>query len=109
MKCWFRDEPRPDAVRPFRRRSIDELDLGPPVDHLRQRLRVPVGEVDAAVRLAPADARRVRSAVDAVVVAEPDPRGADRIHGTRGDVEGLLRLYSLALQLRTLVVGGIIH
>jgi len=61
------------------------------VDHLRQRLRVPVGEVDAAVRLGPADALRVRSAVDAVVVAETDPRGADRIQGTRGNVEGLLR------------------
>src|SRR5260370_37764807 len=75
-------------VWPFRRRSVDELDLGPPVDHLRQRLRVPVGEVDAAVRLGPADGLRVRSAVDAVVVAETDPRAADRIHGTRGDVAG---------------------
>jgi hypothetical protein len=64
----------------FRRRSVDELDLGPPVDLLRQRLRVPVGEVDAAVRLGLADALRVRSAVDAVAVAETDPRAADRIH-----------------------------
>src|SRR5215467_973504 len=97
-------EPRRFSLR---RRSVDELDLGPPVDHLRQRLRVPVGEVDAAVRLGLADGLRVRSAVDAVVVAETDPRGADRIHGTRGDVEGLLRLHSLELELRTVVVGGV--
>src|SRR5215470_9146528 len=75
-------EPRRFSLR---RRSVDELDLGPPVDHLRQRLRVPVGEVDAAVRLGLADG--LRGAVNAVVVAETDPRGADRIHGTRGDVE----------------------
>ena len=58
------------------------------MDHLRQSLRVPVGVVDAAVRLGLANALRVRSAVDAVVVAETDPRAADRIQGTRGDVKG---------------------
>jgi hypothetical protein len=63
-------------------RSVDELDLGPLMDHLRERLRIPVGEADAAVGFGLADALRLGGAVDAVAVAKIDPGVADGIVGT---------------------------
>src|SRR5262245_5924899 len=90
-------------------RSVDELDLGPLVDHLRERLRIPVGEADAAVGFGLADALRLRGAVDAVAVAKIDAGVADGIVGTGRDGEGLLRLHPLELELRAVVVGGILR
>src|SRR5262249_53339759 len=55
-----------------------------------------------------ADVLRVRRAVDPVAIAELDPGTANRIFGTGGDGEGLLRLHPLKLELRAVVVGGIL-
>src|SRR5271166_2875580 len=74
-------------------RSVDEFDLGPLVDHLRQRSRVPIGEADASVRVGLVDILRRRGAMDAVVIAEIDPGGANRIVGTGSDGERLVCLH----------------
>src|SRR4029077_3091810 len=77
--------------------------------HFRQLLRVPIGEAHAAVRFGFADPLRRRRAVDAVTVAEIDPGRADRILGAGRDGEGLFRLDALELELRAVVIGGVLR
>src|SRR6516162_6238528 len=89
------------------RPSVDELDLDPLVNHLAQRLGVPIRETHAAVRLGLADVPRLRTAMDAVAVAEIDPGVADRILGAWRDGEGLLRLHALEVELGAVSVSGI--
>src|SRR5215469_8040213 len=74
------------------RPSVDELDLDPLVNHLAQRL---------------ADVPRLRSAMDAVAVAEIDPGVADRILGAGRDGEGLLRPHAFEVELGAVGVSGI--
>src|SRR5271166_5055638 len=61
------------------------------------------------MRFGLADILRLRGAMDAVAVAEIDPRVANRVVGTRGDGERLLRLHSLEFELGRVMVGGILH
>src|SRR5262249_60458395 len=89
-------------------RSVNELDLRSLLHHLGERPSVPIGEADATVRFRLADVLRVWRAVDPVAIAEIDPGTANRIFGTGGDGEGVLRLHPLKLELRVVVVGGVL-
>src|SRR5262249_17779096 len=89
-------------------RSVDELDFDSLVNHLGERLGIPIGEAHAAVRFRLADVLRVWRAVDAVVIAEIDPGTANRIFGTSRDGERLFRLHPLELELWAVVIGGIL-
>src|SRR5262249_16057118 len=87
--------------------SVDELDLDSLVDHLAQRLGVPIRETHAAVRLGLADVRRLRRALGAVAGAQVGPGVSPRVVGARSDGEGLLRLDALAVEVGAVGVSGI--
>src|SRR3954447_3842115 len=86
--------------------AVDEAHLDALLHRSAEPLDIPVGQADAAMGVAFADARRIAGAVDAIArLRQSDPHHADRIVGAGPDGERPRRFDALEFVFRIVAVG----